>query len=140
MNEQPPVFDIGPEQRDRMIEEVAQRIFRLGMATPAIIFLDGHRHLGRVAGNALHFISPGLGVFVPDIDHYGAVLQEKESIGILVDRLQELEMERVEQERALRKERKERARARKMKAREATREAGERPKGTDREEDTDGSA
>lgn len=128
MNEQPPLYNISAEQRDRMIEEVAQRIFKLGMATPAIIFLDGHRHLGRIAGNTLHFFSPGLGVFVPEIDNYGAVLQEKESVGILVDRLQELEMERAEQERALRKERRERAQARRMKAREAREAAGREDK------------
>ncbi len=128
MNEQPPLYNISAEQRDRMIEEVAQRIFKLGMATPAIIFLDGHRHLGRIAGNTLHFLSPGLGVFVPEIDNYGAVLQEKESVGILVDRLQELEMERAEQERALRKERRERAQARRMKAREAREAAGREDK------------
>ncbi|MEW6032027.1 MAG: hypothetical protein AB1645_03990 [Bacillota bacterium] len=112
----PPLFDMTPEQRDQIIESVAQRIFKLGMATPAMLFLEGHKHLGRIAGNTLHVLSPGLGVLFPMVDHYGQILQDKDAVMILVERLQELEEERVRQERALRQERRARALARKRRA------------------------
>jgi len=111
----PPLFDMTPEQRDQLIEAVAQKIMQFGMATPAILFLEAHKPLGRLAGNALHLFSPVLGTFVPTIDHYGVLLQDRENIEILISRLQEMEEERVRQERILRQERKARARARKMK-------------------------
>lgn len=115
-NEIPPLFEMTPERRDRMIEDLAQRVFKAGMATPAILFLEANKPLGRLAGNALHMFSPALGVFIPNIDQYGYLMQDKENIEILIDRLQELEDERVRQERALRQERRERARARKLRA------------------------
>ncbi len=111
-----PLIDITPEQRDKMIEDVAQRIFKFGMATPAILFLEANKPLGRIAGNALHVLSPGLGVFFPNIDQYGFLLQDRINLEILIDRLMQLETERVNQERALRSERKARAKARKMRA------------------------
>ncbi|HCW50764.1 MAG TPA: hypothetical protein DGR79_01655 [Clostridiales bacterium] len=111
----PPLFDITPEQRDKMIEDLAQKIFKLGMATPAILFLETHRPFSRIAGNALHVLSPALGTIVPLVDHYGVLLNDPKNLDILIDRLHEMEQERVKQERMLREERRARARARRLK-------------------------
>ncbi len=112
----PPLFDITPERRDEMIEDLAQRITKAGMGTPALLFLEAHKPLGRLAGNALHLFSPMLGVFLPSIDQYGYLLQDPQNLEILIMRLQEIEEERGRQQRALRAERKARAQARKMRA------------------------
>jgi len=87
------------------------------MGSAAILFLEAHKPLGRLAGNALHFFSPPIGVFLPTIDEYAYLLQEPENIEILLMRLQEIEEERGRQQKALRAERKARARERKMRAR-----------------------
>lgn len=111
-----PLFEFTPEQRDKMLEEVAQRIARAGMGTPAMIFLESNKPFSRMAGNALHIVSPAIGVFLPNIDAYGSLLQDRENVEILISRLQEIEEERGQQQRALRAERKARARERKARA------------------------
>lgn len=111
----PPLFEMTAQDRDRFIEDLAQRVFRLGMATPAILFLEANKPLGRLGANTLHLMSPALGVFIPSVDHYGVLFSNPENIDILISRLQEMEHERTAQERQLRQERKARAKARKMK-------------------------
>jgi hypothetical protein len=109
-----------------MLEDVAQRIGRAGMGTPAMIFLESNKPFSRIAGNALHIVSPAIGVFLPNIDAYGALLQDRENVEMLISRLQEIEEERGQQQRALRAERKARARERKSRAKGLlTSEAGE---------------
>ena len=112
----PPLYEFSPEQRDKMLEDVAQRIARAGMATPAMIFLESNKPFSRIAGNALHIVSPAIGVFLPNIDAYGALLQDRENVEMLISRLQEIEEERGQQQRALRAERKSRVRERKLRA------------------------
>ena len=111
-----PLYAFTPEQRDKMLEDVAQRVARAGMATPAIIFLESNKPFSRLAGNALHIVSPAIGVFLPNIDAYGALLQDRENVDMLIFRLEEIEEERGKQQRALRAERKARVRERKLRA------------------------
>ncbi len=54
----PPLFDLTPERRDQMIEGLAQRIVKAGMGSPALIFFESQRPLGRIAGSAIHIFSP----------------------------------------------------------------------------------
>jgi len=122
-----PLFEFTPEQRDKMLEDVAQRIARAGMATPAMIFLESNKPFSRIAGNALHIVSPAIGVFLPNIDAYGALLQDRENVEMLISRLQEIEEERGQQQRALRAERKARARERKSRAKGLLKETGPDP-------------
>jgi hypothetical protein len=112
----PPLYAFSPEQRDKMLEDVAQRIARAGMATPAMIFLESNKPFSRIAANALHIVSPAIGVFLPNIDAYGALLQDRENVDMLIFRLEEIEEERGQQQRALRAERKARVRERKLRA------------------------
>jgi hypothetical protein len=116
-SQMPPLFDLTPERRDAMIEGLVQRIVKAGMGSPALIFLESQRPLGRIGGNILHILSPFIGVFVPSIDQYGHLLQDPVNLEIIVNRLQELEEERGRQQRALRVERKARARERRLRAR-----------------------
>jgi len=108
----PPLLDISEEDRDKIVEEIAQWIMKVGMGTPAILFLEAHKPLNRVAANLMHLTSPVAGILAPLWDHYGVLLQDKENLEVLISRLEELERERGEQERALRAERKKRARER----------------------------
>lgn len=112
----PPLFDLTAKRRDEIIEGLVQRIVKAGMGSPALIFLESQRPLGRMAGNVLHVFSPFIGVFLPSVDQYGHLLQDPVNLEIIVDRIQELEEERGRQQRALRAERKARAKERKMKA------------------------
>ncbi len=128
--ELPPLFDMTPERRDEMIEKLAQRITKAGMGSPALIFLEMNKPLGRITGNTLHLFSPFLGVVIPNIDQYGYLLQDPVNLEMLIDRIQEIEEERGRQQKALREERKARARERKLRARGLLppgAEAGETP-------------
>jgi len=110
----PPLLDISEEDRDKIIDKIAQWIMKAGMATPAILFLEAHKPLNRVAANVMHLTSPVFGVLAPLWDHYGVLLQDQENLEILISRLEEMEKERADQERALRAERRRRARERRL--------------------------
>ncbi|MCC6484444.1 MAG: hypothetical protein IT209_06305 [Armatimonadetes bacterium] len=51
---------LAPEQAEELCRRIARRVVRLGLATPAILFLDMHRPLSRLAGQALLVASPVL--------------------------------------------------------------------------------
>lgn len=143
--DQPYLFDITPQKRDEMIEFLVQKIVKAGMGTPAIMFLSGYKPLGRLGGNALHVFSPFIGVFIPNIDAYGYLLQDPVNLEILIDRLEEIEEERGCQQKALRNERRARAKDRKQRAQAAlppgAGTAGDAmPPGAPQEETTPGSA
>jgi len=99
-----------------MIENLAQRVTKAGMGSAALLFLSGYKPLGRLGGNALHLFSPFIGVFIPNIDAYGYLLQDPVNLDILLGRLEEIEEERGRQQKAMRNERKARARERKLRA------------------------
>lgn len=48
------------EQADVICERIAARVVSLGLATPAILFLEMHRPFARIAGQAVVVASPVL--------------------------------------------------------------------------------
>lgn len=49
-----------PEEADDLCRKIAEKVVALGLVTPAILFLDMHRPLSRLAGQALLVASPVL--------------------------------------------------------------------------------
>ncbi len=71
---------LSDEQAGEMCEAFARRVVALGLTTPAILFLEMHRPLSRLAGQALVVASPvlapvfglnGVGAFTRLLYHPG---------------------------------------------------------------------
>lgn len=91
-----PVFDwdagLSLEQRDTLIEELAQKIHARGMSAPAVLFLEMHRPLAFVASQSLimgsGFLAPLLGLEYTQ--RLVKLLESRENIVRLIDRIEEL--------------------------------------------------
>ena len=88
-----PDEELTPERRDAIIEAVAERVAKMRLAAPAILFLEMHKPLNFLASQAVTFVSPVFAAFfgAARMDEVAAFLRERENIEALVDRLEELE-------------------------------------------------
>ena len=108
--------DISPERRDELIEWAAQRIYQWEMVAPAIMLFDGFRPLSFVTSQSMHMLAPFTNLFTghPYATEIAYILQDRENLDRLVERLEDM-VEEEEQERRAARERK--------KAEEAARKA-----------------
>ena len=76
-----------------LIDEVAHMIVKRGLSVPSLIFLESFRPLNFVASQAVYALAPGFGcLFDPDIlGRLGRVLEKRESVDRLMERIQEEE-------------------------------------------------
>lgn len=107
---------ISPRQRELM-ERLADRIVRLRMSAPAILFLESVRPLNYVGSQVMVFFAPVVRGFLglPEWDEVRQVLERRESIGWFLDKIEEKEAVMMAEEERLKAERK----AAKRAAREA---------------------
>ena len=85
---------LGPseEQRDELVEQVAREIELLGMAGPAVHFLEASRPYRALGANAMLFFDPVLrGIFGGDLADVQRVLADDAGIERLLERLEELD-------------------------------------------------
>ncbi len=80
-----------------VLERVAREVARRGMCSPAIFLFESIQPLSFVAGQALAFIQPLLTVMLdaPDYEVFREAIEDRENVRWLVDRLEELEEERL---------------------------------------------
>ncbi len=97
--------DISPERRDELIEWAAQRIYEWEMVAPAIMLFDGFRPLSFVTSQGMHMLAPFTNLFTghPYASEIGYLLQDRENLDRLVERLEEMIEEEEKQRRAARK-------------------------------------
>ena len=107
-------YEITPERRDEVCEILATRIARYGMIVPAIFFLEMNRPISFLGSQAMHFISPMVGVFVETFEDYAFFFEDRDNLDMLINRLEELGQEQEEEEKA----RKARLKAERQKKRE----------------------
>jgi hypothetical protein len=83
---------LGPseEQRDELVEQVAREIELLGMAGPAVHFLEASRPYRALGANAMLFFDPVLrGVFGGELASASEILADDTGIELLIARLEE---------------------------------------------------
>ena len=85
------VGDLSAERRQKLIDELAEKISRWGLTTPAMLFLEAHRPLSFIASQALIFSQPLLGPLLGDenIVAYSLLLEDRTSIESLLKRLKD---------------------------------------------------
>jgi len=82
-------------QRD-VLDRFARQVAERGMCAPAIFLFESIQPLAFVAGQALAFIHPLVGVMLdaPDYDVFREAIEDRENLSWLIERLEELEAER----------------------------------------------
>jgi hypothetical protein len=85
------------EEEDRLLDRVAEQVVRRGLVTPAVFFLEMNRPLGFLAGQATHLLTPFLAALfgLKTVQALAALLEEPGSVDRLLDRIEQLERERV---------------------------------------------
>lgn len=81
-----------------VLERFAQEIVSRRMAAPAVFLFESLQPLSLLAGQALAFIQPLLTVMLeaPDYSVFREAIEDRKNVRWLVDRLEELERERLE--------------------------------------------
>jgi len=80
------------ERKEAIIEAVAQRVVRMRLAVPAVLFLEMHKPLASLASQAAVFVSPVLAAFFgfERMNEVASFLRSSENIEALVKRIEEL--------------------------------------------------
>jgi acyl-CoA reductase-like NAD-dependent aldehyde dehydrogenase len=84
--------DLTPEERDALIEKIADGVVKRGMATPAVLFLEMHKPLSFAASQSLIVTSPLIGPFVgvERLQAAAQVLKDRDNIERLICRIEDL--------------------------------------------------
>ncbi|MBM3327314.1 MAG: hypothetical protein FJY65_10165 [Calditrichaeota bacterium] len=105
----PSVFEASLTDRQReLVSKLADRIVRLRMTTPAILFLESVRPLNYVGSQVMVFFAPVVRGFfgMPEWDEFRLILEHRESIGYLCDQIEAREAVQMEEEARQKAERK----------------------------------
>ncbi len=88
--------DLSDEERDAILERIAQGIVRRGMAAPAVLFLELNKPLSFVASQSLIVLTPFLAPFVgiENVHRYSRLLEKRENVELLIERIEQLEHEK----------------------------------------------
>jgi hypothetical protein len=84
------MMSLDPTRREALIEDLAHKIARLGLTTPAILFLEAHKPLSFLGSQALLFSQPLLGFLLGDeaARDYALLLEDRENVEQLLRSLE----------------------------------------------------
>ena len=89
-----PSGDLGEDQRDELVEQVAREIQLRGLTASAVHFLHASRPYRPLGSNAMLFFDPVLrGVFGGELASASALMADEDGIEQLIERLEELSEE-----------------------------------------------
>lgn len=84
------------DQRDDLVEQVAREIELLGMARPAVHFLEASRPYRSLGAHAMLFFDPILrGVFGGELASASEILADDTGIELLIARLEDVDDDEV---------------------------------------------
>lgn len=119
----PPASGVPPEltseeEDRRLIDAVAGRVVRMGLAVPAIFFLESTKPLSYVGSQVLVFLEPFVKsvLTVASYDRFVTLLEDRSNIEKLLRRIEDMD----EDARAQEKEAKKQAKAEKRQAQEVS--------------------
>jgi len=102
------IYEITPQERDELIEKLARLVQRFGMYTPAIFLLETGKDLSWLGSQFMHLFSPVITVIWNDFEKLAFLLEDKQNVERLIQRIEELS----EQEKKQAAKRREKSRAR----------------------------
>jgi hypothetical protein len=122
-----PESPISPED-EALLDRIAERVVRMGLATPAVFFLESVKPLSFVGSQALVFFEPFVRAFLalPDYERFARLMEERESIERLLVRIEHRDEDARAAERAAKAARKAEQAARRAAAKQAADEARRR--------------
>lgn len=87
--------ELSDEERDAILERIAQGVVRRGMAVPAVLFLELNKPLSFVASQSLIVLTPFLAPFVgiENVHRYSRLLEKRDNVERLIERIEQLEHE-----------------------------------------------
>jgi hypothetical protein len=91
-----PQTELDPEERDQIIERIAQEVVKRRLETPAALFLEMHRPLQFLSSQALIVFTPMLAVVfrASNLEKVSLLMQERENLDRLLNRIEGLARER----------------------------------------------
>ena len=97
------------DRQRTLLDKMADKIVRLRMTIPAILFLESVRPLNYVGSQVMVFFQPLVRSFfgLPEWDELRLVLERRESIGYFLDLIEKKEGDVLAEEKRMREERKE---------------------------------
>jgi hypothetical protein len=87
--------ELSVDRQEDLIEKLARRVDRWGLAAPTIVLLEAHKPLGFIASQGLLAFQPLLTLFVGDapLEEYALLLEDRGSLERIISRLEQLEGE-----------------------------------------------
>lgn len=83
---------LSPEDRDKLIDELAQKIVNRGLETPAILFLEMNKPVAFLASQtmlvAAPFLAPIMGI--EGTQRYSSLFSTQENVELLIRRIEDL--------------------------------------------------
>jgi hypothetical protein len=84
--------ELQADERDRLIDDLARRIVRWGLETPAIMFLEMHKPVAFLASQCFLMVTP---LVIPllgrwEFQKYSALLGSPEAVELLIQRIESL--------------------------------------------------
>ena len=87
--------DLTEEETEELIENLAEQIRKRKLESPSILFLEMHKPISRIAGNALVVFSPFVAPFVgiQNVSNYSQLLTQPGAVERLIVKLEESAIE-----------------------------------------------
>jgi hypothetical protein len=89
------------EADEALLQAIATRIVRMGLAVPAVFFLESSKPLSFIGSQALVFLEPFVKAFLnlKSYDRFVALMEERQSVERLIQKVERSEEERAKAER-----------------------------------------
>jgi hypothetical protein len=112
------------EQEEELLRKIAERVVRMGLAIPAVFFLESSKPLSFIGSQALVFFEPFVKAFLnlKSYDRFASMMEERKNVERLIRVIEEMEDDRAKADSDAKKA----ARAAKKAEREARGEKGDR--------------
>ena len=83
---------LSDEERDKIVTRCAEKVVKAGMATPAILFVESHKPLSFLAGQAVIVATPLFGaLFGPDnMMKLSQILSDRSNAERFIQKIEEL--------------------------------------------------
>jgi hypothetical protein len=87
---------LSPEDREKLIDELAQKIVKRGMETPAIMFLEMHKPVSFLASQTMLVASPFLAPIFgfEGVERYSRLFSTQENVELLIRRIEDLALQK----------------------------------------------
>ncbi|HSV75047.1 MAG TPA: hypothetical protein VLH79_14900 [Chthonomonadales bacterium] len=99
--------DLPDAERDELVDTIARHVVSRGLETPAVLLLEMHRPISFMASQGLVVLTPLLGPLIGlgTMQRGSLLLEKRENVERLIERIEHLAQDRMGRERAERKAR-----------------------------------